>query len=651
MKPRLLLSLLFVGLLLATALDANAGRRKRNSEPDPIPNLISQAIALAEDDRLEALALLEGYLADGQDPALLQLCALHAGEQRRLMGDLETAAAHFQYLRRQYASVEPAMVGLALVHAERGFSENGLATLEMIGDEGVPDTMNADRYRVLALASVAEGAPVEEQQRLAALALQYALGDDGVAIRVRLDLGAILPFDAEGMDGFVPADTDALARARSALSAGNYLEAVRLVDALEAQFPNSALQVEASWVRLRAEVEDPFSPNRVGVLLPLTGTYGPAGQQLKETLELAIRDGGSPVHLIFRDTAGTPETALEKFRDLVLGEGVAAVVGPLLKEVARPVAAEAQAAEVPLLTLSQVGGLTETGHWIFRGVLTIQHQVRSLVDHVMGPMGLQTFVVLAPDNSYGRTANDAFIRLVTERGGEVKRVVFYDPNATDYRDAASELGLKNIDAPERKEELNKLRRQAKARGVDYYKVVLPPLMDFQAIFVPDNAHRIPIVASSLAYEEFSIGGFSPRQAMKPVPLIGLNGWHHPAVAFQGRQYTENAVFVDAFDVTDDSEFIQAFVSTFQGELGRSPGVLESLVYDAGRLLAVAFEQAPDNRADMRQKLSGAQLEQSITGGTSFGATREVERELLVFRIGEEGIERWQEPDDMLTPQE
>ncbi len=650
MKLRLLLTTLIAALVMSLALDAHAGRKKRRAAEDETPNLISQAMVLAQDDRLEALALLEGYLADGLDPALIRLSALHAGEQRRLMGDLETAALHFKFLRMEHPGVEPAIIGLALVHHEQGLSGNALASLELVGDEGVPDTMNADRYRVLALAAVADGEPPEQQRALAARALAYSGADEGVATRVRLDLGALLPHDAEGMEGLVPADADALVRARTALDGGNHPEAIRLAEALESQFPDSALRPEAAWIRLRAEAGDPFQAERVGVLLPLTGTYAPAGRQLKEALELALADAASPIKLVIRDTAGTPDTALEKFRDLVLTDGVSVVVGPLLKEVALPVAAEAQAAQVPLLALSQVGGLTETGPWVFRGVLTIEQQVRSLVDHVMGPMGLQTFVILAPDNSYGRSAHDAFVHLVTERGGEIKRIVFYDPAATDYRVSASELGLKDYDAPERKEELYKLRKQAEARGVDPYKVVLPPLMDFQAVFVPDNARRVPIVASSLAYEEFSIGAFSPRRSMDPVPLIGLNGWHNPAIASQGGQYTRNAVFVDAFDVAGPDPSTQAFVDRFRAELGRTPGVLESLVYDVGRLLAVACTEVPTDRGAMRQQLASATLEQSVTGGEAFGATREIERELLVFRIGEEGIERWREPEEMLpTP--
>ncbi len=647
MKLRLLLSSLLTALVFSAALDAHAGRKKRKDTEEEAPSLIHQAMALAEDDRLEALALLEDYLADGQDPLLIQQSALYAGEQRRLMGDLETAATHFQFLRQQHPGVEPAIVGLALVHHEQGLSGNALASLEMVGDEGMPDTLNADRYRVLALAAMAEEAPPEEQLLLAEKALEYALADEGVTARVRLDLGSVLPKEAEGMDGLVPADADALVRAQDALASGNHTEAIRLSDALETQYPDSLLRPEAAWIRMRAEAGDPFQAQKVGVLLPLTGTYSPAGKQLQEALELALRDAASPVELIFRDTGGTPETAVETFRTLVLEDGVAAVVGPLLKEVALPIAAEAQAAQVPLLTLSQVGGLTETGPWIFRGVLTIEQQVRSLVDHVMGPMGLQSFVVLAPDNSYGRSANDAFVHLVTERGGEVKRIVFYDPEATDFRTAAAELGLKNYEAPDRKEELYRLRRQAEARGVDPYKVVLPPLMDFEAVFVPDNARRVPIVASSLAYEEFSIGSFSPRRSMDPVPLIGLNGWHHPTIASQGGQYTRNAIFVDAFDGEDGDASVQAFVSSFRSEFGRTPGVLESLVYDVGRLLAVACEEIPDDRADLRQQLSNASLEQPVTGGHTFGATREVERKLLVFRISEEGIERWTEPEDAL----
>ncbi len=650
MNLRLLLPLLLGFLLSSLVPDAEAGRRSRKPAESETPNLIIQALALAKEDRLEALSLLEGYLNDGQDTQLLQLSALHAGEQRRLMGDLEGAKRHFQWLRQAHPGVEPAIIGMSLVLHAQGSSGNVLASLELIGDQGVPDSMNADRYRILALAAMAENAPLPEQQELAEKALTHSLGDPGVAIRVRLDLGSILPVDAPGMEDYQAGDTEALARARAALEAGNHSEAMRLTDAMEAQFPDSALRLDATWIRLRASAGDPFKATKVGVLLPLTGTYGPAGLQLKDSLDLALRAGGSPVKFIYRDTTGDPEIAVETFKDLVLTEGVAAVVGPLLKEVAVKIAAEAQAAQVPLVALSQVGGLTESGPWIFRGVLTIEQQVRALVDHVMGPMGLQTFVVLAPDNSYGHGANDAFSHLVTERGGEVKRAVFYDPQATDFRPSASELGLKDYESPERKEEITRLRKKAEAEGVDLYKVVLPPLMDFDAIFIPDNARRVPMVASSLAYEEFSIGAFSPRGAMDPVPLIGLNGWHHPSVASQGGQYTRNAIFVDAFDASDEDPGVQAYVSSFQEELGRKPVLLESMVYDVGCLVVEAFSEVPDDRSDLRQQIASAQLEQAITGGLGFGATREVERELRVFRIGKEGIEPHKEPEEMLpTP--
>ncbi len=642
MRFRTLIALVLCAVVLGVGLDADAGRRRRR-DTEETPSLIQQAMALAVDDRLEALALLEGYLVEGADPELIHLAALHAGEQRRLMGDHETAALHFQFLRREHPGVEPAIIGLALVHAEQGQAGNVLASLELVGDEGVPNTMNADRYRVLALAAVAEGRPPEEQRELAGRALGYTGDDPGVTARVRLDLGALLPSDLPGGEGLVPPDAEGVDRARRALAADNFEEALRLATAVEERYPDSVHVVEARWVRLRAEAEDPFSPHKLGVLLPLTGTYGPAGTQLRETLELATRHSGADIDLVFRDTAGTAETALEQFRDLVLTEGVAGVIGPLLKEVALPIAAEAQAAQVPLVALSQVGGLTETGRWVFRGALTIEQQVRALVDHAMGPMALQTFVVLAPDNSYGHSAHDAFTHLVTERGGEVLRAVFYDPEATDYREAAAELGVKDYDSPERKEELYSLRRRAEARGIDPHKVVLPPLMDFEAIFVPDNARRVPIVASSLAYEEFSIGGFSPRQSHEPAPLLGLNGWHHPNVPVQGGQYVRHAVFVDAFDSEDPER--EVYVSEFETEIGRKPGVLESLVYDVGRLVAAASIEAPADRAAFRQQLSDATLETSVTGGTGFGATRELERELLVFRIGEEGIERVSEDEE------
>jgi len=628
-------------LLLALLLNADAGLLKGRDAPPPEPAIVLQARSLAQDDRVEAIAVLEDYLAQGADPAILPKVALEAGEQRRLAGDPAAAREHFERIGRTWPNTpahEGAKLGLALLAYETGkASGNSAATLELVADSAAPATMNADRYRLRAIEVSNAG---EDAAGLVELAMAYASGDGAVEARVTRTLAHLLPEDTpvpEGTDD--AADAAAIDRARAALSAGNFDTAAETATAVLETFPDSEFTNDAEWILKRAEAKDPYSPLTIGVLLPLTGTYAPPGKQVKEALELGVNRNGGGIRLVFKDTAGEAETAVAAFEELVLQEGCAAVIGPLVSDATFPVAIEAQAAGVPLITLTQSPGVTETGSWIYRGMMTIEHQVDGLLDEVMTQQGMSGFAILAPDSEYGRLARDEFLKQVMERGGTVNVVQLYDPAATDFRKDASALGSKDYEA--RKSELYRLRRAAEERGEDPSKVVLPPKMDYDAIFVPDSYARVALVASALAYEEFPVGNFQPRRGMNNIPLLGLSGWHNEELFTRGGLYVQNSVFVDAYTLQDPA--LQAFHLEFREASGRSPGVLDAIAYDTGRLVSVAARSQPESREAFRATLSGAALSAPVSSGGRFDADREIVRDLYVLTIQRDAGIRLVEP--------
>jgi len=238
---------------------------------------------------------------------------------------------------------------------------------------------------------------------------------------------------------------------------------------------------------------------------------------------------------------------------------------------------------------------------------------------------------------------------VVEREGSVAISVFYDPEASDLRSYASELGQKDYKA--RWRELKNLKEEAEEVGMDPDKVVLPPVVDFDAIFIPDSARRVPLVASALAYEEFAIGGFSPKKNMEAVPLLGLNAWHNPKLPELGARYVRNALFVNAFSSTRVDPTIEAFVSRYLVEVGQEPGVLEAVIYDVGRMVGVATRTSPPSREAFRVAIDGVSIARPVAGGGTFGETREVHRELIVFTIDSEGIIEVQPDPTLLSPGE
>lgn len=640
-------------MLQISQQSAQAGLFKK---PEREPAIIERSLGLAETDRSKAIDMLEHYVSNGQDRDLVPVVRLHAGEHYRLLGDLESADGHFYWIkenRPQHNAREGAVLGLALTSLTQSASGNATATLKLVSESRAPDSMNADRYRMLAILEQ-ENNEGESKEALyfAEKALSFSEGSAQHFQQIQAELAAYFPSLNLGeapTQATGPLDVAALDRVRIALKEDRLADAIVQLDRFDSAFSNSPFQSTAKWMRRRAEAGNPWNVTKVGVILPLSGQLAPAGKQIQAGLEQALSDRNSTLELVFVDSQAQAETALTALDQLILEDGVSMVIGPLLKEVTLAVAEVAQAAEVPMVSFSQSEGITEKGEWTFRGGLTKGQQIHSLLAHVMDVLSLERFAILAPDNAYGHSAAAEFEAQVSERQGEIAKAVFYDPLATDIRSAAQELGQKLDET--RQKELYFLRKDAKKQGKDPHKVVLPPIVDFDAIFVPDGINRVPMVASALAYEEFAIGRFRPKRDQTPMPLLGLNGWNDPRLARQGGRYVLDGYFVDAFSLLATTEAQTRFVEGFEESQGRKPGVFEAIAYDVASLVDVALSVGPKDSDAVRIALNGVNLNAPVSGGHSFDENRELQRDLTVLTVGDEGITLWTpEPEEDTLPE-
>ena len=633
-------------LLVAAALAFSCGAKR---PPLKAPDIVEEARDLGASDRLGAIRLLEEYLADGADPALAPWAMLHAGEHRRLEGDSSTARAWFERVAGEHPThplKNAAILGMALVDADQSLSGNTVATLQLASDTGVPNSMNADRYRLMARIAADEGTPPAKVRDYVRKAVAYSAGDPTVESRVRYSLSDLLNDDQTGTLAELPADAalgeaDALDGARSALRTGRLDEAQRLAADFLAVYPDSPSVREATYIQRRAAAGDPAQAGKVGVLLPLSGTYGAVGKGLKQVIELANERGGNHLRLQFVDASGETDAVIKQLETLVIEGGAVAIMGPLLKDHVDEVAAAAQDLGVPMVALSQSGEPTAAGAFVYQGFLPLEQQVDALLDHAVNARGWTRFAVLHPDTSYGRTVRDLFAASAKARQAEVVRIEEYDDAAKDFLQDARDLGQKDYDA--RSGEFWRLKKEATAKGLDPGKVVLPPIVDFDAIFIPDNHRRASLVAASLAYEEFSVGDFRTNRYAEAVPLLGLNGWNHPKIVEAGGQYVQDAIFVDAF-VPDPTDLaVETFLRDYRAALSRTPGVIDALAWDATRLVEAAVVAGGPDRVAIRDELAKAVIRDPVAGGRRFGDDREVARKLLVLTVQGDEIRRWEAP--------
>jgi branched-chain amino acid transport system substrate-binding protein len=385
-----------------------------------------------------------------------------------------------------------------------------------------------------------------------------------------------------------------------------------------------------------ADADAPVDGDKVAVLLPLSGDWAATGARIKEVVEMANDRAGRPMELVFADTQGKATVAVSKLEELVISKGAVAVLGPLLKDEAIAAADVAQALQVPMVSLSQNQEVTSAGPFVFRGFLSVEEQIQALLDDSIKTRGMTRFAILYPLTPYGETARDLFASGVQSRGGSVARAIGYAEDSTDFLKVARDLGQKSD--PSRAGEWANARNAARRSGDDLGKVTISPLLDFDAIFIPDNHRRVPLVASALAYEEFPVGAFRPHREDHPIVLLGLNAWNQESFPRDGGKYVQGCLFVDAFEAHDDDPVVSAFVSDYRSTFRRTPVLVDAVAYDAARLVGSALKGAGDSRPEVQQALLAAHIDGPVSGGTSFGDDRGIRRALKVLTVAGDAIE-------------
>jgi ABC-type branched-subunit amino acid transport system substrate-binding protein len=440
-------------------------------------------------------------------------------------------------------------------------------------------------------------------------------------------------------------------RAEEALAEAERLERVPRDDvALERLLLTAALQQELSesqeLLPTFAEVAALPLPRTegavgtIGVVLPLTGSFAEYGAESLRGLLLAARIFESParnasepatdaravspapsspaalgwaenpllpqgIRLVIRDSAGDPDKAARAVRDLASDESVVAIVGPLLSAEAEAAAAVAEEEGVPLLTLTTRREVAKQRSQVFRFRTTPADEIHFLVEHAVEVLGARRFAILYPRDNYGRGMRKRFYQAVEERGLHVVALSSYDPTANDFAESIRSLiGYSLLTRLEKKalEERRQLLRRARRlppEEASYVREViygilgpegepLPPIVDFDALFIPDSHDKIVLIAPQLAFHEID-----------DVRLLGSGGWNDPELVSIARKHVAGAVISAPFDPKSRFLFVSDFVERYSDTFGETPDVFAAQAFDVGNLVLRQLASGVDTRSELR----------------------------------------------------
>lgn len=419
------------------------------------------------------------------------------------------------------------------------------------------------------------------------------------------------------------------------------------------RWPTEPQAVEARSLLDRLARRDQVRPGTLGLAIPLSGKFKAWGEAIQQAAAMALE--GSSLKVLVRDTRGEPDGAAKAMEALAIDEGAMAVIGGVANAEAQRAATSAQELGLPFISLSKAEGVTDAGPFIFRNMLTSSAQARALADFATR-QGMRRFALLYPNIPYGQELANAFWDEVDGRGGEVRGAEIYEPDRTtfaplvksmvgklhleergDYGRAVSEITRKEPNPFRRNKALEKLRRELK------------PIIDFDAVFIPDFAKNVTLIAPALAVEDVvtttcdsraleRIRKSTGREELRPVQLLGANGWDDPSLFEKAGRYVECAVIVDGFFAGSGRAETRRFTEEFQKRYQRPPTILEASAYDAARMLRLILErERPQLRDLVRNSLAAVKDFKGAAGDLSFDARREPVKPLFFLTVDKTGL--------------
>ena len=262
---------------------------------------------------------------------------------------------------------------------------------------------------------------------------------------------------------------------------------------------------------------------------------------------------GREIQIIARGNISDTGQAAGIAEELILQEGVSAIVGPNRSNYAVAIGPIAQRYEIPMVTTTATNpSVTAAGDFVFMAAFTDDFQGKVMATFATQDLEAKTAAVLTRRESlYSEGLSQTFIENFTALGGEVIHAQFYVKGDTDF---TLQLTAVAESAPD-------------------------------VFFLPGFASEIPLVVQQA--KTLGITGI----------LLGGDSWDNAALISENSEILEGSFFSSLFsanaapgDLSEDADqFITAYTSIFK----IPPAGGAALGYDGVRLVVQAMRRADD----------------------------------------------------------
>src|SRR5438046_10193376 len=203
----------------------------------------------------------------------------------------------------------------------------------------------------------------------------------------------------------------------------------------------------AAAVPVRAQA----GPIRLGLMTVKTGPLASGGIDMERALVQYLKEhnttmAGRKVELFVGDSGGVPAQSRTKTQELVEGDKIQAMIGPL--DAASALATDDYIRQQQLPTLSVAAAEDRTQRkanpWFVRGTSTSSQCAQPLADYCAKTLKYKRMAVIADDIAYGHEMCAGFQRVFEDAGGKIVQKMFPPLTVPDYSTYLAQLKT-NID--------------------------------------------------------------------------------------------------------------------------------------------------------------------------------------------------------------
>ncbi|NMC33106.1 MAG: ABC transporter substrate-binding protein [Veillonellaceae bacterium] len=333
---------------------------------------------------------------------------------------------------------------------------------------------------------------------------------------------------------------------------------------------------------------------KIGVIAYLSGGGAAYGEAIRQGLELARDEintqGKVKIELMFEDSKGEKNEAINAANKLIHKDNVVAIIGPTLSGEMFAAGPIANQSGVPVMgTSTTAEGITDIGDYIFRNALPESLAIPHAVKKAKEKFNLKKVAIMySNNNDWAVSGFKTFEKSLKENGIETLTVETFADKDTDFSAQLTKIATLKPDA---------------------------------------------IVVASL-YQEAALIAKKARELGINVPIVGNNGFNSPQFIKSAGKAADGAIMASPWFPGKEDATVKKFVAAFKEKYKKEPDQFAAQAYDALKIMATALEKSGSNtdRKKLRDTLAAIKDFPGVTGKFAFDAQRNPAMDVTVLIV-------------------